>query len=75
MQTLSRRAEQALWRGVPCWLLQRDDRWARLRITRPDGEALAATGARCFERGVYETWAPLAELVDHHILDLPYQLS
>ncbi|MEV6495474.1 hypothetical protein AB0M20_43690, partial [Actinoplanes sp. NPDC051633] len=75
VQTLSRRAEQALWRGVPCWVLQRDDRWARLRIIRPDGEALAATGARCYERGVYECWSPLAELVDHHILDLPYELS
>jgi hypothetical protein len=72
VQTLSRRAEQALWRGIPCWVLQRDDRWARLRLTRPDSEALAATGARCYERGVYESWAPLAELVDHHILDLPY---
>jgi len=74
VQPLSRRAEPALWRGVPCWVLQRDDRWARLRLTRPDGDALAATGARCYERGVYEGWAPLAELVDHHVLDVPYSL-
>jgi len=74
VSSLSRRAEQAHWRGVPCWVLQRDDRWARLRLLRPDADALAATGARCYERGVYEAWAPLPELVDHHYLDVPYQL-
>ncbi|MET3428643.1 hypothetical protein BJ973_007855 [Actinoplanes tereljensis] len=72
--TLSRRAEQALWRNAPCWVLQRDESWARLRLVRPDGDNLAATGARCYERGVYETWAPVHELVDHHIADIPYAL-
>ena len=72
--TLSRRAEQALWRGVPCWVLQRDDAWARLRLVRPDADGLAQTGARCYERGVYESWAPLGELADHHIADIPYML-
>jgi hypothetical protein len=74
VSTLSRRAEQALWRGVPCWVLQRDATWARLRLVRPDGDGLAATGARCYERGVYESWAPLGELTDHHIADIPYVL-
>ena len=72
--TLSRRSEQAQWRGVPCWVLQRDDSWARLRVIRPDADAMSATGARCYERGVYESWAPLRELVDHHISDIPYKL-
>ncbi|GGK83825.1 hypothetical protein [Mangrovihabitans endophyticus] len=72
--TLSRRAEQALWRGVGCWVLQRDDRWARLRVVRPDGDAVGITGARAYERGVYEAWAPVAELVDHHLWDVPYEL-
>ncbi|GAA0542889.1 hypothetical protein GCM10010172_25440 [Paractinoplanes ferrugineus] len=72
--TLSRRAEQARWRNTPCWVLQRDDSWARLRLVRPDGDTLAATGARCYERGVYEAWAPVGELADHHIADLPYAL-
>ena len=71
---LSRRAEQALWRGVPCWVLQRDDSWARLRLVRPDADALAHTGARCYERGVYEAWAPVGELADHHIADIPYAI-
>jgi hypothetical protein len=74
VQTLSRRAERALWRRVPGWVLQRDDRWARLRIIQPDSDALNATGARCYERGVYESWAPLAELDNHHITDIPYEL-
>jgi hypothetical protein len=74
VETLSRRAEQAMWRGVPCWVLQRDDTWARLRLIRPDSDALAITGARCYERGVYEAWAPLGELADHHIADIPYNL-
>ena len=75
VSTLSRRAERALWRGAPVWVLQRDERWARLRLARPDGESIAVTGARCYERGVYEAWAPLAELADHHILDIPYHLT
>ena len=74
VSSLSRRAEQAQWRGVPCWVLQRDDSWARLRVIRPDPDTLAATGARCYERGVYESWAPLRELVDHHISDTSYAL-
>jgi hypothetical protein len=74
VETLSRRAEQALWRGVPTWVLQRDDTWARLRLVRPDNDGLSITGARCYERGVYETWAPLGELADHHIANIPYTL-
>jgi hypothetical protein len=72
--TLNRRAEQATWRGVACWVLQRDDSWARLRLINPEIESLNATGARCYERGVYESWAPLRELVDHHISDIPYSI-
>jgi hypothetical protein len=74
VRTLSRRAEQALWRGVPCWVLQRDETWARLRLLRPDAESLGATGARCYERGVYEAWAPIDELADHHIAEIAYQI-
>ena len=74
VSTLSRRAELAQWRGAPCWVLQRDENWARLRLARPDGDALAATGARCYERGVYEVWAPVGELFDHHVADITYAL-
>jgi hypothetical protein len=34
----------------------------------------ADLAARCYERGVYESWAPVAELTDHHIADIPYAL-
>jgi hypothetical protein len=30
--------------------------------------------ARCYERGVYEVWAPVRELADHRIAEVPYQL-
>ncbi len=74
VRSLSRRAEQARWRGVPAWVLQRDETWARLRLLRPEVEAINATGARCYERGVYEAWAPVGELSDHHIADVGYAL-
>jgi hypothetical protein len=74
VQSLSRRAEQALWRGVPSWVLQRDETWARLRLIRPEVDGINLTGARCYERGVYEAWAPVDELADHHIADVAYQL-
>ncbi|MBO3743933.1 hypothetical protein [Actinoplanes flavus] len=72
VQTLSRRAEQAHWRGVSCWVLQRDETWARLRLLRPEVDGINTTGARCYERGVYEAWAPIDELTDHHIADIAY---
>jgi hypothetical protein len=70
--SLSRRAEQASWRGVPCWVLQRDVTWARLRVSRPDADTVNTLGARCYERGVYEVWAPTGELVEHRVIDIPY---
>jgi hypothetical protein len=72
--TLSRRAERATWRGAMCWVLQRDASWARLRLCRPDPDTVSVMGARCHERGVYEAWAPVGELVEHQVIDLPYVL-
>jgi hypothetical protein len=57
------------WGVVWCWVLQRDERWFRLRICQPDKDAVAAMGARS-----YESWAPLADLADHHVSDIPYEL-
>jgi hypothetical protein len=62
----------AEWRGVTCWVLQRDPSWARLRLLEPDADAVAVSGARCYERGVYEVWAPTVELGAHRFMDLPY---
>ncbi|GAA4931553.1 hypothetical protein [Actinoplanes utahensis] len=74
VQTLSRRAEQARWRGAACWVLQRDETWARLRLLRPDADTINSTGARCYERGIYESWAPVDELADHHIAEIAYPI-
>ena len=56
VSTLSRRAEQALWRGAPCWVLQRDESWARLRLsartpTPSPRPVPAATNAASTRRG------------------------
>jgi hypothetical protein len=72
--SLSRRAEQARWRDVLCWVLQRDASWARLRVCRPDADTVNVLGARCYERGVYELWAPVAELDEYVVVDTSYTL-
>jgi hypothetical protein len=43
--------------------------------TDPPGQRRAGRHRRrCYERGVYEAWAPLGELADHHIADILYNL-
>lgn len=74
VSALSRRAQQARWRNVPCWVLQADAAWARLRLVRPDAEGVASSGATCCERGVYEVWAPTPELVGAATVDVTYAL-
>ncbi|MEU4777670.1 hypothetical protein [Micromonospora sp. NPDC023633] len=69
-----RRLRQADWRGVPCLVLREEAGWLRLRLRQPGPDAVAETGAQCQERGVYETWAPAAEVTDDHVVDLPYEL-
>ncbi|MEH0823725.1 hypothetical protein V6U84_26530, partial [Micromonospora sp. CPCC 205714] len=68
----ARRVRTAAWRGVPCLVLREEGGWLRLRLRRPDPDAVAATGAQCLERGVYEVWAPGGELTDDRVVDLPY---
>ncbi|MEH1100417.1 hypothetical protein [Micromonospora sp. CPCC 205561] len=70
----ARRLRLADWRGVSCLVLREESGWLRLRLRRPDPDAVAETGAQCQERGVYETWAPGAEVTDDRVVDLPYQL-
>jgi hypothetical protein len=74
VQTLSRRWHAATWRGVRCVLLRRQDDWVRVRLAAPDAQALALLAVRCQERGVYEGWAPAAELVEHHVATVDYPL-
>ena len=62
------------WRGVTCTLIREDGGWQRLRLARPDGDAVAKLGAGCVERGIYEVWAPRAETTQTRGLDTWYAL-
>ncbi|MFU8852975.1 hypothetical protein ACNAW0_18590 [Micromonospora sp. SL1-18] len=72
VESAARRLRYATWRGVPCLVLREESGWLRLRLRRPDPDAVATTGAQCHERGVYETWAPAAEVTADQVVDLPY---
>jgi hypothetical protein len=74
VEALSRRVPYARWRGVPCTALHQEAGWTRLRLCRPDADSVAALGAQCYERGVYEVWAPTAEITDHSMVDIEYAL-
>ncbi|MEV6815305.1 hypothetical protein [Micromonospora sp. NPDC051296] len=70
----SRRLRLAAWRGVPCLVLREESGWLRLRLRHPNPDAVAAVGAQCHERGVYEVWAPGNEVTDDQVVDHPYVL-
>jgi hypothetical protein len=74
VESLSRRTRFARWRGVLCTGVGIEGEWARLRLCAPDAASVAATGAQCHERGVYETWAPIPEITDVQDVDIPYQI-
>ncbi|PZF99168.1 hypothetical protein [Micromonospora deserti] len=74
VESAARRVRFAHWRGVPCLVLREEAGWLRLRLRRPDPDAVATTGAQCQERGVYETWAPGPEVTDDQVVDHPYRL-
>ncbi|MEH1016704.1 hypothetical protein V6U90_26840 [Micromonospora sp. CPCC 206060] len=69
---VSRRVRYATWRGVPGVVLREETGWLRLRLCRPDVAAVGTVGARCVERGIYETWAPVGDVTDDRTVDLPY---
>ncbi|MEU3452013.1 hypothetical protein ABZ671_00010 [Micromonospora sp. NPDC006766] len=72
VESAARRLRYATWRGASCLVLREEGGWLRLRLRRPGPDAVAATGAQCHERGVYETWAPGAEVTADQVVDLPY---
>ncbi|MFC0507908.1 hypothetical protein [Micromonospora costi] len=74
VEAAARRLRVATWRGVPCLVLREEAGWLRLRLRRPDPDTVAVTGAQCHDRGVYETWAPGAEVTDDQVVHLPYAL-
>jgi hypothetical protein len=57
-----RLSPRVVWRGEPCTVVRDSDEWLRLRLIHPSPAALEATGTACMERGIYEAWAPAAEV-------------
>jgi hypothetical protein len=74
VETMTRRTEYGMWREAPCLVLRQESGWLRLRLCRPNAESVARLGAQCYERAVYETWAPLGEVTDRSYVDTPYNL-
>lgn len=74
VETLVRRTRYARWRGALGTVLAADTSWMRLRLVRPDPANVAALGANCYERGVYEVWAPAAEITEAQEINQAYQI-
>lgn len=74
VERLRRRTSYGRWRGEPCTVLQAEAEWCRLRLVSPTQESIARTGAQCFERGVYEVWAPRMELTELQDIDVEYRI-
>jgi hypothetical protein len=62
MTSPARRTPLVSWRGETCAVVRDNGDWLRVRMMRPHPEALVRLGATCIERGVYEAWAPTAEV-------------
>ncbi|WP_415624346.1 hypothetical protein [Phytohabitans flavus] len=75
VEALARRASYARWRGADCLVLRQESGWTRLRLCRPNPDNVAALGAQCYERGIYEAWAPAAEITDHRTVNIEYALG
>jgi hypothetical protein len=75
VEALARRTPYVSWRGVPCTIIRDEGEWLRVRLIRPEADAVARLGAGCVERGIYETWAPLAETSIRRDLDIRYELA
>jgi hypothetical protein len=75
LETMARRTSRTTWRGVPCTVVRAEGDWMRLRLCRPDAQALVDLGAQCVERGVYEAWAPVSEVPGLTETEIPYVLA
>ncbi len=72
VESLTRRTRYARWRGAMCAVLAQESSWVRLRLCRPDPANVATLGAQCYERGVYEAWAPAREVTEAHDVNFNY---
>ena len=68
----ARRSPVVRWRDARCIVVRDNDDWVRVRIIQPDNDALSDLGATCVERGVYEAWAPAAEITERSDIWVSY---
>lgn len=71
----ARRTRYATWRGVRCTVVRVHEGWRQVRLCTPDQERVRLLDATPVERGVYEAWAPAAELADDREIDLAYHAA
>jgi len=74
VQAPARRTPRGSWRGVPCTIIRGEGGWVRLRLRRPSRDAVLHTAAGCVERGVYEVWAPAAEVTVAAPIEMRYEV-
>jgi hypothetical protein len=74
VEQMARRIWYATWRGLTFTVVRAEGDWLRLRMCRPDAASVSVLGATCVERGIYEIWAPTAD-VEAHQVDYEYDLS
>jgi hypothetical protein len=74
VESLLRRTRFARWRGALGTVLSTDASWLRIRLCQPDPANVAELGAQCYERGVYEAWAPATEVAEAETVDVSYRL-
>lgn len=73
VEQLARRLWYATWKGITFTVVRAEGDWLRLRLCRPDAPSVSMLGATCVERGIYEIWAPTAE-VEANQIDYEYKL-
>ncbi len=69
----ARRCPAVTWRDIQCTVIHETEEWVRVRLIRPDSDALSDLSATCVERGVYEAWAPAAEVTERSDIWMKYQ--
>ncbi|HKS99920.1 MAG TPA: hypothetical protein VJT31_10350 [Rugosimonospora sp.] len=74
VETLARRTPYGVWRGAACTITRAEGPWLRLRLVRPDGDAVTRLRASCVERGIYEVWAPAVEVAEQPPIEVHYAL-
>jgi hypothetical protein len=75
VEALARRTSYLLWRGIKCTVVRDEGGWLRVRLIRPDRDSVTQCGATCLERGVYETWVPVAPTTARRTFDIWYDLG